>query len=97
MANLFDFHLFPEPVEHTAVLLTGVKCVRGGAAACSLPPPLWSGERLLRELQPGSRGSTSRPVPRPAPSGGGELGGEVLQVGFATQIMPAWLCLAALC
>lgn len=70
MANLFDFHLFPEPVEHTAVLLTGVKCVRSRAAACSLPPPLWSGERLLQELQPGSQGSTSLPAPRPAPSKG---------------------------
>lgn len=44
MANLFDFHLVPEPVEHMAVLLTDVKCVPGRAAACSLRP-LWSGER----------------------------------------------------
>lgn len=56
MANLFDFHLFPAPVEHMAKLLTEVTCAPSRAAACSLPPP-WSGGRLLWELQPEGQGS----------------------------------------
>lgn len=59
MANLFDFHLFPEPVEHSAVLLTGLKCVPGRAATCSL----WSGEKLQTEGREGGRAAASLPVP----------------------------------
>ena len=71
MANLFDFHLCPEPVEHMAVLLTSVKCAPGRAAACSLPP-LWSGERLLQELQPESEGSHLPACALPLAPGEGE-------------------------
>lgn len=40
MANLFDFHLFPEPVEHSAVLLTGLKCVFLGEQPPALCSPV---------------------------------------------------------
>lgn len=69
MANLFDFHLCPEPVEHMAVLLTGVKCVPGRAAACSLPP---QEERLLQQLQPESKGSHVLACALPLAPGKGE-------------------------
>lgn len=59
MANLFDFHLFPEPVEHSAVLLTGLKCVPRGAATCSL---LLRGQERGSTLRRG-RAATSLPVP----------------------------------